>query len=170
MAQGTSVRAAVTVQDVIASGRFANQTQDYGLNLRAALADGTNADQADRYGVAVIDFTASNAQTINIRTALTDQNGATFNVSEVTTWATRLVASNANATVTIAPANTNGWTALYTGTGMVHRAGTNSNPAFTVICAPCDPAYTVTNSNLQLTITPSAHASTLTIVAVGRSV
>jgi hypothetical protein len=49
------------------------------------------------------------------------------------------------------------------------KAGTTTNNGFALHVAPTDPGYAVTASNKQLTITPTAHASTLTIVAGGRS-
>jgi hypothetical protein len=169
MAVTASAKANVSITDVPATGDFVGQSFPYAKAFKASLASGTNADQSDVYGVGVFDFTASNAQTVNVQSDLVTVTGTAFNAAEITTFAISVSAANANATVTVAPDNTNGFAAIFSGTGSIFKPGTTANNGFALYVAPNDPAYVVTASTNRLRITPSAHASTVTIVATGRS-
>jgi hypothetical protein len=164
----TSTRLNVVISDTSTSGYFNGSTVPVVRAIASSYTNGTNADSSDLVGTYLTSFTASNAVTVNFQTAFVDAFGATITPVEMTKLTAEVTFTNAtNGTLTGATNGTNGFTNF----GGFPVLGNNSstNPAFLHVERPDATGWAITNSNKNVTFTPSAHAGTLRLTGTFRS-
>jgi hypothetical protein len=165
-------RANATFTQVNAAGFYANQGITAALRVESDYTNGTNADQCDVVGVAVLTVTASNAQTVDITADLKDFTNTAINPAEVVDLTVKVVCTNSAATLDVKQGASNGWVTLIdagSNSGLRLRASTNNNDSGVKLIAPNNPGVPVNSTCKTLLFTPSAHAMTVTILAAGRS-
>ena len=126
---------------------------------------GTNADQVNLVHAKTYSFTASNAQTIDLR-SLTDIFGSSITIARAKVMAFKIKSTTDGATLTVATNATNGMTSWINGSIKVH-AKTNSNDGGIVAVAPNTTGWVTAANAKDLLLTPSAHAFDVDIVIAG---
>lgn len=149
------------------TGFTRNRLQQVPLNLRAVFTSGTAADQVAKVGTTSLSLTASTPQTIDLTTALVDPDGAAVSFARITALVFVVTCITDGASVTVAADATNGFSNFVSTGGFKIPASTDTNSSGAVFIAPNTTAYAVTGSNKRIQFTPSAHAITVDILALG---
>jgi hypothetical protein len=153
------------------TGWYLNKSREAILALDAYFGPGTALDLVDRVGLVYIALTASTPLVVDLLTALVHPvTSATVTMARIRALAISVESTTDAASVTLAADPTNGFTNLISTGGMKLLSATTKNRAGTLVVAPNTTGYVLSGTNKRLLLTPSAHANTVRILALGASV